>query len=310
MHAAEAWDRPGLALTLAPLGWLYAGGWRAYRALYDLGLKRPDEPHPRVIVVGGLVAGGAGKSPVVLHLASLLQEMGHGIVIGASGYGAPRAAAAALAPDGELDPAEWGDEPAMIRDRLPDVPLVIGRRRVLAAEIAHVSHAGAVLLMDDGFQHLPLKKHLSLVVDAHAPTNRRCLPAGPYREPRRSGRRRADAVLETGGGAGWRVAYSPLDITADQVLCALGHPAGFLEALGSPNGPVVLRPDHDTLTDPDLLTAFDPSKPIAVTEKDWVKLRRRPDAGDYRWAVARREARVEPAQEFRAWLHNNLREHP
>ncbi|MFX8929914.1 tetraacyldisaccharide 4'-kinase, partial [Acinetobacter baumannii] len=84
-----------------------------------------------------------------------------------------------MAPDGPLDPAGWGDEPAMFRWLLPDVPLVVGRRRVLAAELVHQHFPKAVLVMDDGFQHLPVKKHIQILLDDPTPKNSRCLPAGP-----------------------------------------------------------------------------------------------------------------------------------
>lgn len=309
MSPERFWALPW-ATVLSPLGWLYGAGWRVYAGLYAAGIKRAVAPHPRAIRVGGLMAGGVGKSPVTIHLAELLSEMGRSVTMGASGYGSPRAEAATLAPTGPLDPAEWGDEPAMLRERLPNAPLVVGRRRVLAARLAHENDPEGVLLMDDGFQHLPLATALSLVIDPVRPESARCLPVGPYREQRLFGRRRADAVLETGGGEGWRVEYSPL-VWSDGpptggLLCALGHPARFVEAAGPPTGPVVLKNDHDPLTQDDLLAPFDPGATIGVTEKDWVKLRRRPDVGDYRFTVARRDARIEPAHEFRAWLHNRL----
>ncbi len=322
----DLWESPAPGARLAraaltPLSWLYAGGWQAYLLTYRLGLKRATEPHRPVLCVGNLQAGGSGKSPLVRHLVDVLREMGREVVVSCSGYGAPRAEAASLAPPGELDAAEWGDEPAMLRMQAPDLPLVVGRRRVLAATLVHEAHPNAVMLMDDGFQHLPLRKTLSLLLDPPDPVNRRCLPAGPYREPRRN-LRRADAVLpgrfrvveETWvvESEGWMVkenlpptTHHPLP-SPFAVLCALGQPARFLASLSEKPAFQRLLPDHDPLTAGNLFDGMDPALPVVVTAKDWVKLRNRTDLDGRRILVARHSARVEPAAEFRAWLSERL----
>lgn len=307
----DLWESPAIGARLArtaltPLSWLYAGGWQAYLLTYRLGLKQAQAPHRPVLCVGNLQAGGSGKSPLVRHLVEVLREMGQEVVVSCSGYGAPRAEAATLAPEGDMDAAEWGDEPAMLRMQIPDLPLVVGRRRVLAASLVHESHPNAVMLMDDGFQHLPLRKTLSIVLDPLDPPNRRCLPAGPYREPRQN-RARADLVLP---GPFRVVEEGP---TLDEpwprefaVLCALGQPARFLASL--PHPPVLTRllPDHDPLTEGNLFDGMDPALPVVVTAKDWVKLRARPDIAARRVLVARHAVRVELAAEFRAWLAERL----
>ena len=323
----DLWESPAPSARLAraaltPLSWLYAGGWQAYLATYRLGFKREKEPHRPVLCVGNLQVGGSGKSPLVLHLAEVLREMGREVVVSCSGYGSPRAEAASLAPEGLLDATEWGDEPAMMRLIAPDLPLVVGRRRVLAAQKVHTSHPNAVMLMDDGFQHLPLRKTLSLVLDPPRPSNSRCLPAGPYREPREN-RRRADEVLpgrfrvveegpwfeessEIAGDSSSTV--TPLERLPSRfaVLCGLGQPARFLESLEG--RPVVTRilPDHDPMTAGNLFDGMNPAVPVVVTAKDWVKLRTRPDLVGRRILLARHSVRVEPATEFRSWLEERL----
>lgn len=323
VRAEDVWYGEGLGpaaarSVLTPLSWLYAGGWQAYLGLYRFGLKKASEPHVPVICVGNLVVGGSGKSPLTLYLARFLREMGRSVVISCSGYGSPRAEAASLAPDAELDAAEWGDEPAMIRMLMPDVPLVVGRRRVLAAELVARQFPDAVMLMDDGFQHLPLKKHLSIVLDPPQAVNARTLPAGPYREPRRN-RSRADLVLPGEFKAVMQplvfadpLSWRDVDVPRNAVpLCALGQPDGFLMLLkiaGVDIGPAVLLPDHDPLTAGNLLSRLPVERPIVTTAKDWVKLRSRPDVGSRRFVVALRQDRIEPESEFRDWLAARLDE--
>jgi tetraacyldisaccharide 4'-kinase len=319
MHPADVWYGQSAGARLAraallPGSWLYGLGWQSYLTVYRLGLKRPAEPHVPVICVGNLVAGGSGKTPTALAVADALTALGRRVILSMSGYGAPHAEAASMAPEGELDAAEWGDEPAMVRWLRPELPLIVGRRRVLAAELAHTRDPGAVLLMDDGFQHLPLRKHIGLLIDP-APDNRACLPAGPYREPW-SNRGRADLVF----GDEFQIARSALRFvdsnlqpkdapTGATALCALGSPAGFLKSLAESGVKVVaerLLPDHDTLTAGTLFDGIDLSIPLVVTAKDWVKLKRRTDLGDLNAVIALQDVSVEPEAPFAEWLRGRL----
>ncbi|MBI5706098.1 MAG: tetraacyldisaccharide 4'-kinase [Armatimonadetes bacterium] len=323
MHPGEVWYGKNLKarltrLLLLPFSWLYGMGWLAYQGVYRIGLKRPKEPHSPVVCVGNLKVGGSGKSPLVIHLAKLLREMGHDVVIGASGYGSPRSEGASVTPEGELDPKEWGDEPAMLRWVLPGVPFVVGRNRVRAAWLCHQHYPNAILLMDDGFQHLPLKKHLSIVIDRPGP-NRHCLPAGPYREPAWLVSR-ADLVLPgrfslMGEITGFAHPYKP-GATLERgskvaLLCALGEPTHFrasVEESGMTVVQALFLPDHDPLLAGNLLAPFEAKLPIVTTAKDWVKLKSRPDIGERDLWIATYDLHVEPSDPFRSWLEARLRE--
>jgi tetraacyldisaccharide 4'-kinase len=321
MHWSEVWEAraPAARLVraaLTPASWLYAAGWTGYLAAYRLGLKRPAEPHRPVVCVGNLVVGGSGKSPFALYLADLLRSMGRPVALSCSGYGSPAAEGARIAPPGPLDPAEWGDEPAMHRWIAPELPLIVGRRRVLAAELCREQMPDHMLLMDDGFQHLPIRKHLSIVLDPDR-TNRSCLPAGPYREPR-GFLSRADLVLPSSEFR-LRSRSSFQRPTGEEVvpsgsvraLCALGEPTRFLRSLEAAGWEVdraVLKPDHDPLQEGNLLRDFPEGTPIVVTAKDWVKLRMRPDVEGRNVVVAMHHVSVEPEGEFRRWLEHRLHE--
>lgn len=321
MHWSEIWygSNPRTALArafLTPASWLYAAGWTAYLTTYRASLKRPVAPHAPVVCVGNLVVGGSGKTPLTLHLVNVLRRLGRSVVVSCSGYGSPRAEAATVAPDGDLDPAVWGDEPALIRTTHPDLPLIVGRRRVLAATLCRERFPDAVLLLDDGFQHLPLRKDLTIVLDEPQPGNPRCLPAGPYREPR-SSRRRADLVLPSERFA-VEFETTLLDVNGDplsphkgsvDVVCAIGRPdrlVGSLRQLGVEVGIVRAFPDHAALSGRYLEDSASARRPVIVTEKDWVKLRREDlPAGSEVW-VARRTARVVPKDAFMGWISNRL----
>lgn len=306
------------AILLSPLSLLYAFGWEAYRSVYTLGLKRAAAPHAPVVCVGNLTAGGTGKTPLTIHLARVLQSLGRSVVVSASGYGSPASEAARIAPEGALDAAEWGDEPALLRHRMPGVPLIVGRRRVLAAQLCAEGFPGTVMLMDDGFQHLPLRKHVSIIVHPRFDLNRLCLPAGPYREPRARGLARADLELP---GRDFGLERSPTSLTdqagaavdpqglAACVLCAIGDPWPLQASLEA-QGVRVVRgrylADHDRLDAGNLLQGLDAALPLIVTAKDWVKLRRRADLGSREVLVADYEVRVTPEEAFAAWLDERL----
>lgn len=316
------WERlweakePGAAALRAalwPASLLYAAGWEAYAATYRLGLKRAREPHRPVVCVGNLRVGGSGKTPATRAVARALTAIGRDVAVSCSGYGSPASESASLAPEGYLDAAVWGDEPAEMRILEPSLPLVVGRDRVRAAEIVHERFPGHVMLMDDGFQHLRLKVHLSLLLDSDG-GNALCLPAGPYREPRRH-RSRASEVLP----GRFRVEYGPMGFYDQEgrpaypvrvaVLTAIARPERLLASLSDASvevAAVTTLPDHDPLAAGNLFEGLPADVPIAVTLKDWVKLRERPDLEERQVITAVRSAEIEPRASFAEFLRTSL----
>lgn len=315
MHASELWEGRSFGAVLArwllwPFSLLYAAGWLAYLWVYKLGLKKAKRPHSPVLCVGNLVSGGSGKTPVSLYLAQLLQKLGYEVVVSCSGYGSPASEAARMAPSGPLSAKEWGDEAALFRWTLPDLPLIVGRRRVLAAELCPDD---AVLLLDDGFQHLPLAKDLTIILDPANPKNPFCLPAGPYREPRFC-RKRADLVLLDLYDLLEEAAVvdpqgEPREIEECTLLCALAQPDKVVQTLSKLGVTVVEKvylPDHDPLTGGTLISGLPKGRPVVVTAKDWVKLRERADVGERDFLIVKHAVRIEPEDRFEAWLQQRL----
>lgn len=304
--------------ALVPLSLLYACGWRLYNLLYTLKVKRASHPHWAIVCIGNLTVGGSGKTPLVLHMIDLLRSIGREVVVSCSAYGSPAQHEARLAPEGELDPALWGDEPAMIRWLRPDVPILCGRNRVRAAEICAREYPSAVLLMDDGYQHLPLKKDIAIVIDDPDPANPFCLPAGPYRQPR-SDSMRADLVvpldwptetIQTGFFDPDGPHRNKIDGEA-VLLCAIGSPEKFEKAMARQGLRIAHRvflPDHDPLTAGTLFDNIPAELPIVVTPKDWVKLRKRSDLAGRKFYVATQEARFIEADKMALMLKRTLDE--
>jgi len=142
-------------------------------------VARPPCP---VIVVGNLVAGGSGKTPVVAALAESLADDGFAVSIISRGYGGKRGGEPVrVGPDSLA--GRVGDEALELFDRTGR-PVWVCRRRAAALEAAHADGAD-VVLSDDGLQHVRLPRSLEIcVIDARRGFgNGFCLPAGPLRQP-------------------------------------------------------------------------------------------------------------------------------
>lgn len=181
----RAWAQPrptALARLLQPLSWLYAGLAGLHRGLYTLGLKRATRAPVPVVVVGNLLAGGAGKTPTVIAIVETLRALGWRPGVISRGYGAASSAAREVSTASTA--ADAGDEPLLIHRRT-SVPVAVARRRIEAARALCAAHPSVnVLVADDGLQHHALARDVQvLVFDERGAGNGLRLPAGPLREP-------------------------------------------------------------------------------------------------------------------------------
>ena len=192
MRAPDFWhEPPGLAAALlAPAG----AAWEA-AAWLRRAVARPYRAPVPVICIGNLVAGGSGKTPVVLSLAAVLKARGIEPHIVTRGYGGRLAGPLRVDP-ARHDARAVGDEALLAAAR---APCWVARDRAAGVRAAVAAGARAVLL-DDGFQNPHVAKDLSLVVvDAeYGFGNGRLMPAGPLRERISCGLARADAIVLLG----------------------------------------------------------------------------------------------------------------
>ncbi len=194
MQAPEFWHRGGpLAALLAPLGWLYGLGGDIRQTF-----ARPHRAGVPVICIGNLVAGGAGKTPVALAVAEMLWSMGVSPAFVSRGYGGSAQGPLKVEPD-RHGPELVGDEPLLLARF---APTWVARHRPAGVLAAEAAGCGAIIL-DDGFQNPGVDKDLSLVVvdGGYGFGNGRVMPAGPLREPVRTGLQRAHAVVVLGDDA-------------------------------------------------------------------------------------------------------------
>jgi len=177
-----------LATLLLAVSVLYGVMVRLRRLLYSRGtLKSRELPCP-VISVGNLTVGGTGKTPLVIHLAELILLLGYRPAIISRGYKGLAEKRGAVVSDGHsllCNARIAGDEPYLMATLLPTVPVVVGRDRYSAGLDAVRRFGPDVILLDDGFQHLRLKRDLNLLLlDAQNPFgNTHLLPRGTLREP-------------------------------------------------------------------------------------------------------------------------------
>ena len=294
--------------------------------------KKPGFRTP-VICVGGLLAGGVGKTPIVRAIAARLS-----VPVIMRGYGAK-------CNHGELDftsavgepVEEVGDEAKMLADSGAEV--YVGNRASIIDWLSQI-YSGlrskirpCAIVMDDGFQNPTLKKDISILVfDAKIGVgNGFCLPAGPMRELLGYGIKRADAIMVIG-------VYSDKNPNIERIIriadlykkpvfyakniqntgklkrrlfafAGIGYPEKFFAGLRE-NGHILAGtasyPDHHFYSRAELesmiKSAADARAELVATEKDWVKI---PVDLQKKIKFAPLETDIEP--EFWKWIDAQLK---
>ena len=295
-----------------------------------------------VISVGNLSVGGSGKTPIVATLARLLLEMGKRPAVLSRGYARRQATdGVVVVSDGGrvLEPVEHsGDEPQMLARALTGVPVLVCPDRHLAGRLAERKFGCNVVLLDDGFQHLPLGREVDLLVMPAADLDEAVLPSGRLREPLDCASS-ADCILVPGSAddvARVAAAFDRMPVfrvshhyerlrrmdgapeagpgTRVVAVAGIARPGRFFDALRAQGYEVVRElsfPDHHWYTKNDFekvseaVRATGPDL-VATTEKDAVRLPRQ-----IPWTVLPMTAAIEPADTrarapFARWLEDRL----
>jgi tetraacyldisaccharide 4'-kinase len=229
----RVWYTPhakGLKRLLLPFSLIYGAmaryTWRKFSHQRTQALPVP------VVVVGNIVAGGSGKTPVTQALAIALKARGLRIGIVSRGYGGSTIDAECVHAD---QPSRFGDEPCLLA-ATTGCPVAVARVRVDAVRLLCKQFELDLILSDDGLQHASLHRDFELcVVGPRGLGNGSLLPAGPLREPM-SRLASVSAVLAWGERCAfaspntpqWVIhgAHSPL-----QLLSGNSAPEGTLQAL-------------------------------------------------------------------------------
>jgi tetraacyldisaccharide 4'-kinase len=245
----------------------------------------------RVISVGNIQVGGAGKTPLVARIAVEAHEQGLKACILCRGYGGQWEQSGGLILPGASSPRamECGDEAALLHDLAPHALIAVGSDRVRQFEKARLTPEGQAIdlvILDDGFQHWKIKKDIEVVALTSA-SRRRIL----FRDWTRA-LAHAELVVWTKGDVRPETWGRPLVRVRYRLAGPLNPQQAYWLVSGVADGRSVLRlardsgyrierhisfPDHARYAEPmvrDLIEdAVRAGADIAVTGKDWVKWR-------------------------------------
>jgi len=238
MRAPVFWNEAGfIAYLLLPLSWCYALAGKIRRLFCT-----PEKLSVPVICVGNITAGGAGKTPVALHVGALLKDAGFNAFFLSRGYGG-KLSGPVLVDEKIHSAKDVGDEPLLLCRKLPTI---VAKDRLAGARCA-IEKGADIIVMDDGLQNPSIEKTLSLlVIDGSIGFgNRFLIPAGPLREPVWQAINRVDALIvinpnEDRSIGGMKRLFSAITqpVNADFIkdkrwfaFCGIAYPHKFLNTL-------------------------------------------------------------------------------
>lgn len=288
-------DTHAITFLLLPIELLYRGLFGLRQFLFGIGVFKQQRVNATVIVVGNVVAGGGGKTPLSIALVQRLKQQGYQVGVISRGYGRKDQGLQSVTPNSDV--AVVGDEPLLMAQKC-NVPIMVGTNRVAAAQALLKQFPTVnVIVCDDGLQHLRLQRDIEIcVMDAAGLGNGHLLPAGPLREP---WPRKVDLLLHTQqrtlseGYDSTRQIHQAVnqqgniqDLSqfahqAVEVVCGIAKPQAFVDMLEQQLRVERLStlPDHDDFSE---WRPLAPHLPLLCTEKDAVKLwTQQPQA----WAV-------------------------
>jgi tetraacyldisaccharide 4'-kinase len=282
------------ARVLWPLATLFSTLVSLRRLAYRRGWLHAERLAVPVVVVGNIIAGGAGKTPLTLWLARQLMALGRKPGIVSRGYGRETRGILEVKVGAGGTAARVGDEPLLLAQR-SGCPVFVGSDRAAAAQALLAAYPDCnLILCDDGLQHYRLARDVEIaVVDRRGLMNGWLQPAGPLREPAQR-LREVDALVLNGtaslpgGGAPvfrmrlegerfYRLDDPATTCTIDALaglelhaVAGIGEPQRFFDhlvALGLRFEPHAF-PDHHHYSSADLSFAGDA---LLMTEKDALK---------------------------------------
>ena len=180
---------------------VYGGAVRLREAFYKNSILKPKKLPCFVISIGNLTVGGTGKTPMTIYMAKLIKSLGYKVAIISRGYKGGAEKTGGIVSNGHtvlMESDKAGDEPFMMASKLKDIPVVVGQNRFEAGCLAIQEFNPDVIVLDDAFQHLNLKRDIDIVLlDCGRPFgNAHLLPRGILREPI-SALKRSDAFVLT-----------------------------------------------------------------------------------------------------------------
>lgn len=269
-----------LSILLWPLSLIYEAAsflMRYRKSIYI--------PKAKVITVGNITVGGAGKTPVVISIAQILQQY-YKVAILTRGYKGKLIGPIMV--NSSHDVLAVGDE-ALLLKRQADTCVAKDRLR----GIKFLENLGYDLIItDDGMQDRRFTKALTImVVDSYfAFGNGLVFPAGPLRQTITSGMAQANLIALIGKGKCTLPNNLPIfhaNLISQQKLksqkfiafAGIGNPAKFFLSVEYFGGKVIKQiafADHHQYTERELDQLIDLAKEnqakLITTEKDYVRI--------------------------------------
>jgi tetraacyldisaccharide 4'-kinase len=185
-----------IRILLAPLSLIYGIIVYGFHFFYEIGLLKASSFNIPVIGVGNLSIGGAGKTPHIEYLISLLKDY---IDIATLSRGYKRRTTGFRLVDVQDTALTVGDEPINYKRKYPDITVAVGENRAYAIpQILQKIPGIQTVLLDDAFQHRGVRPGLNILLTPYDNLYTRdyIMPSGRLRESR-SGARRADLIIVT-----------------------------------------------------------------------------------------------------------------
>ncbi len=287
------WFLPARVILSINYGFLI---WLRNRA-YDVGILKTYIIKTPVISVGNISVGGSGKTILVQALINHFLSVQQKPAVLSRGYGRLSKGLVLVADENEIRVSltDAGDEPFLIANNFPGIPVVVSENRVAGARYLEDNFAPDVIILDDGFQHRRLQRDLDIVIiDFPISQKSHLLPWGFLREGTKN-ISRADILIFSKNGLqrdaeknlvfelnnyllnhdGTRVALSELKGNYG-LFAGLGKPDYFftqVEAVHQQASVKISFPDHAQYTEEQLTEIKNNSCDYWITtQKDFIKL--------------------------------------
>lgn len=311
-------------ILVAPISWPYGFLTTLRNKFYDWHLFRSVAVDLPVVAIGNVTVGGTGKTPVLIALAEKIMETYPHVGVVSRGY--KRTSKGVLEVTLDKDAAkQFGDEPALIKSRLPEALVFVGEKRVRAARAVQAKNDKAIIFADDAIQHRRLKRDLNvLLMDVFDdPKAYRLIPRGRARERLKPALRRSDFIILTKTNLidpdllkermewlakltdkpvlraeyvldGFAKGNQTRESLSDKSIAvsAVARPESIDKMLANKAEVVKHQvfPDHHTFTNNEVEELLDEASRLGArwvvcTEKDWVKLKRFQQLAERLWVM-------------------------